>query len=257
MKILICGKGGSGKSTLAALLSKNLISRGFEVLLIDADESNLGLHRLAGVPMPIDIMEDLGGKKGFKEKLNQTFPGNDQPFNQKIKIRDLPEACIGEDGGIKLAVIGKIHDFGEGCACPMGVLSKKVLSSLIVEDKEIVVVDTEAGIEHFGRRVDAECDLILGVVDPTFESFLMAGKMTEMAEKAGVEILFVLNKVDDHVAGTMKKNIDQAKIIAEIPQSEQIFADSLEGNALTAALPEIDAIGRLIEERKQAENSGP
>jgi len=118
MKILICGKGGSGKSTIAALLSKNLVSRGFEVLLIDADESNLGLHRLTGVSMPMDIMEDLGGKKGFKEKLNKTFPDNDQPFSKKIKISELPEACIGEGRGIKLAAIGKIHDFGEGCACP-------------------------------------------------------------------------------------------------------------------------------------------
>jgi CO dehydrogenase maturation factor len=250
MKILICGKGGSGKSTLAALLSRNLTGRGFEVLLIDADESNFGLHRLAGVPMPKDIMEELGGKKGFKEKLNKTFPGEDQPFSEKIKISDLPEACVGEEGGIKLAAIGKIHDFGEGCACPMGVLSKKVLSNLILDDKEIVVVDTEAGIEHFGRRVDAECDLILGVVDPTFESFLMAEKMTEMAEKAGVEIFFVLNKVSDHVVGAMKKKIDQKKIIAEIPQSEEIFMESLEGNRLTTALPAIDAVGRLIEERK-------
>ena len=63
MKILICGKGGSGKSTIAALLSKNLAARGYDVLLIDADESNLGLHRLTGIAMPVDIMADLGGKR--------------------------------------------------------------------------------------------------------------------------------------------------------------------------------------------------
>jgi CO dehydrogenase maturation factor len=38
-------------------------------------------------------------------------------------------------------------------------------------ENEIVVVDAEAGVEHFGRRVDGECDLILGVVDPSYESF--------------------------------------------------------------------------------------
>jgi len=250
MKILICGKGGSGKSTIAALLSKNLVSRGFEVLLIDADESNLGLHRLTGVSMPMDIMEDLGGKKGFKEKLNKTFPDNDQPFSKKIKISELPEACIGEGRGIKLAVIGKIHDFGEGCACPMGVLSKKVLSNLVIQDKEIVIVDTEAGVEHFGRRLDAECDLILGVVDPSYESFLLAGKMAEMAEKAGVDINFVLNKVDGDVRDAMETHVDKEKIVAQIPRNKQIFNDSLEGSPLRAILPEIDSISRMIEERK-------
>ena len=167
-----------------------------------------------------------------------------------MMIEELPEACVGESEGIKLAVVGKIHDFGEGCACPMGVLSKKVLSNLIVQDREVVVVDTEAGIEHFGRRVDAECDLILGVVDPTYESFLMAEKMAEMAEKAGVEILFVLNKVDDRVAGAMKRKIDPDRIIAEIPQNDAVFVDSLEGNPLQAVLPEIGSIGRMIEKRK-------
>ena len=49
MKILICGKGGSGKSTIASLLAKSMAEKGHNVLVIDSDESNFGLHRQLGM----------------------------------------------------------------------------------------------------------------------------------------------------------------------------------------------------------------
>lgn len=45
MKITVCGKGGCGKSTVTSLLAKALARRGKEVLVIDSDESNYGLHQ--------------------------------------------------------------------------------------------------------------------------------------------------------------------------------------------------------------------
>ena len=48
MKIMICGKGGCGKSTLTILLARALTGTGRKVLVVDADESNLCLHRLPG-----------------------------------------------------------------------------------------------------------------------------------------------------------------------------------------------------------------
>ncbi len=52
MKLLICGKGGSGKSTISALLAKAMEKLGRNVLLMDADESNIGLYRMLGMAMP-------------------------------------------------------------------------------------------------------------------------------------------------------------------------------------------------------------
>jgi len=63
MKILICGKGGSGKSTVSVLIAKTLKNRGYKVLLVDADESNLGIHRLMGVTSSVSLIDTLGGKK--------------------------------------------------------------------------------------------------------------------------------------------------------------------------------------------------
>lgn len=49
MKIAVCGKGGSGKSTVTTLLGRYLAKQGKEVLIIDSDESNYGLHRHLGM----------------------------------------------------------------------------------------------------------------------------------------------------------------------------------------------------------------
>lgn len=259
MKIMICGKGGSGKSTISTLISRALSARGYGILLVDGDESNVGLHRLLGGEEPVVFMDSFGGKKGFRKKMNSAFPkGNtDVIFAQNTKIDEIPKECITDVDGIKLLAVGKIHDPGEGCACPIGSLSKTVLSKLNISENEFVIIDAEAGIEHFGRGIDAMCDMILGVVDPTFESFMLAKKMEDMARKAGKEISFVMNKVDERVEASMNKNIDQDKVVARIPLSNEIFMDSLEGRKMTTDLPEIEKACDLIEtKKKKLGNSG-
>jgi len=245
MKIEISGKGGSGKSTVSVLLARSMKKLGYRVLLVDGDESNIGLEKLAGVSCPVHLLDYLGGKQGFKARLNQTM-AIDNPaglFSGKQKIDDLPKECIAEtEDGVEILVIGKIHHIGEGCACPMGVLSKKFLASLDTADNEVILVDAEAGVEHFGRNIVGECDLIVGVVDPTAESFLLARKMAQMAETGGKNICFVLNKVEPEIEGFMKQQLDAAKVVGIIPNNHAIFMNSLAGKALFQTLPEIDEI---------------
>jgi CO dehydrogenase maturation factor len=248
MKIIISGKGGSGKSTISTLIARSLAAHGFNVLLVDADESNFGLQRLLGVDAPVHLMDDFGGKAHFKKNWMGT--ASEGLFKDHTRISDLPQTCIAQSGDVKLLIIGKVHSHGEGCACPMGVLSKSILAKLDVMENEVVVVDAEAGVEHFGRRVDGECDLVLGVVDPSFESFMLAKKMESMAYAAGCEIFFILNKATPDVLTDMKSHIPADKIIAVIPHNNAVFMDSLKGNRLEKDLPEIDPVCKLIKDRR-------
>ncbi len=248
MKIEISGKGGSGKSTIAVLISKSLAALGYRVILVDGDESNTGLENFLGVSPPMHLLEYLGGKKGFKDKLNQPMLIENPAgiFSGNQRISDLPKECLASIDGVSLVVIGKIHHFGEGCACPMGILSKKFLASVELSFQEIMIMDTEAGVEHFGRGVAGECDLVLAVVDPTAESFRLASKMEAMAKKAGKKLFFILNKVEASIEPVMRQHLDAKKIIGAVPKADEIFIQSLEGRKITHTMPEIDRICQKI-----------
>ena len=165
MKLLVCGKGGSGKSTISALLGK-VLAKKFRVLVIDSDESNFGLHRHLGLDLPEDFTHYWGGKRGVLDKMPRG--GQQQLFEKKWRIDDVPKEYLTGKDNIKLLAIGKIHDVGEGCACPMGMLAREFLDNLqLNDDDEVIIVDTDAGIEHFGRGVERGVDIIIMVVDPS------------------------------------------------------------------------------------------
>jgi len=87
MKISVCGKGGSGKSSIVTLLANEARNRDYRVLVVDSDESNLGLSRMLGFDRaPVPLMELVGGKRGLKQKMNQP-----QVLAQaEIWLRDIP-----------------------------------------------------------------------------------------------------------------------------------------------------------------------
>lgn len=248
MKIMICGKGGSGKSTVSVMLARALKDRGREVLVVDADESNFGLARLLGLAPPALLMEHFGGKPGVREKLKTASPMNPVPlFSGPVTLGSLPAPCLEKADGISFLAMGKIRDFGEGCACMVGVLTKKLLENLVLDPNQRVVVDTEAGVEHFGRGVESGCDAVVGVLDPTMESAALAAKMAQMAKKAGIPVGFVLNKTSPAAKKVMEKHLEGIGIIACIPQIDSLFEASLEGIAIKEYPPAVDELCQWLE----------
>jgi len=248
MKIMICGKGGSGKSTLTVLLARALAAAGKRVLVIDADESNLCLHRLLGARQPEIMMDAMGGRKGTREKLRQAGErqAEEDFFAHFNTIDHIPRQWLEEADGIRLLVLGKIREFGEGCACMIGSIAKNVLSRLREQENDVVLIDAEAGLEHFGRQVDRGCDLLLCVIDPSYESIQMAGRARQIAEAAGVETYFILNKVEDGLREVMTEKLEPQRVIAAIPRSDELFVQSLKGQPLAVELEQIGAACRFI-----------
>ncbi len=250
MKLMICGKGGSGKSTVAALLAKAMEKRGKQVLLMDADESNIGLYRMLGCNMPQPLMDSLGGKKGFQTRLKATgtgLGGLPPIFPKGMTLNTLPKDCVAQAGSIRIMATGKIHHFGEGCACPMGNLFRMVLSSLELDSQDLVIVDTAAGLEHFGRRLDKECDGILCVVDPSYESIMMAQRMTAIAKEADLPVHILLNKVTHKVKQDLESALDGLDLIGCLPEISDLFINTLHGKTLDTNPAEVEELCKALE----------
>lgn len=254
MKILTCGKGGCGKSSVTALLAIELEKRGYKVIVVDNDESNFGLHIQLGMELPEDFALHFGGKRMVAEKLLKSKEGERfSVFNDGIRASDIPEEYMSKKGGLNLIAIGKIREFGEGCACPFNALSADFLRMLELSKGEFALVDTDAGVEHFGRGVEAGCDLILMVIDPSQESIRLAEKVNKISEGAGKPLYYVLNKTDDETAEFLLDSVDQSKVVSVIPEDKRVFKNGLVGDALNFELKGIMELADFLERKTNRE----
>jgi CO dehydrogenase maturation factor len=241
-KIAVCGKGGSGKSVLVRLLADGLRRRGRRVLVIDSDESNTGLFRMLGFERPPEpLIGLLGGKRKLEVMLEEAIRSGTPEMQvdlirKELQLADIPLQYILEKDGIRLINIGKILMALEGCACPMGIVSRSFLKRLRLEPDEVALVDMEAGVEHFGRGVETSIDCVLVVVEPSLDSLEVAEKIHELAGQIDIaDVWAVLNKISsEKIAERLTDYLDKRniRVIGEIHQDADIFESSLEGRPI-------------------------
>jgi len=230
MKISVCAKGGSGKSTVVTLLANEAGNRGKRALVVDSDESNSGLYRMLGFDRPpVPLMELFGGKTGLKQNMKKR-----EIFTEpKIPIADIPEGYLLQQDNVLLVSIGKIMQSLEGCACPMGALSREFLRKISVNAGEMVIVDMEAGVEHFGRGVETGIDNVLIVVEPPLESLEVASKIHGMSKASGIENAWaVLNKIPtEEIRKRLTAELGKRGItvIGSVPLDQELFMASIDG----------------------------
>ncbi|MDO9333771.1 MAG: P-loop NTPase [Dehalococcoidales bacterium] len=191
-KIAVCGKGGVGKSTVVVLIANVLRSKGFSILVLDTDESNPGLSRLFGFdrePKPLITLLS-------RFSTGDRSPDAEWLQREQIAIPDIPAEYVLNRDGLKFMMVGKIQDPFQGCACSMADMTRDLMGKLVLADKEIALVDMEAGIESFGRGVERNMDTVLVIVEPSYESMTLAEKIVYMAQGMGiVRVKAILNKV--------------------------------------------------------------
>ena len=244
MKILVCGKGGCGKSTIVALLAREIAARKNTVLVIDSDESNIGLHSRLGMQKPDDFMNYFGGKKLLFEKTKD--------MKNRWSLGDLPADYLTRKGNIRLLSMGKIYQFGEGCACPINALSSKFLEILDLREGEFLIADTDAGIEHFGRGVEKGVDILLVIIDPSRESILLAEKISELGKQVDKPVYYILNRVtDQETKDFLLNSIDRKRVIAIILENKEIFMSGLSGNEFNMDVEGIKEIADILESKKK------
>ena len=251
-KIAVCGKGGSGKSTIVALSANDLRDRGHQVLVVDSDESNPGLCRMLGFDKrPQPLLELVGGKKQVFQAFSEgSHVQHSILLQDKIRTKDLPSPYRAERDGIRMVCIGKILQSLEGCACPMGVLSREFLTRLSLLEDELVLVDMEAGIEHFGRGIETSTDSVIIVTEPSFDSLELAEKMNSLATEVGVERVWtILNKIGaKEIASRVREELEKRgiSVVGSIGYEPEIFQSGLEGRPVRRDKMETD-IGSILD----------
>ncbi|MFN2237200.1 MAG: P-loop NTPase, partial [Anaerolineales bacterium] len=181
-RIGIFGKGGAGKSTFVVLLATALQKLDYEVSVLDADSTNLGLPQALGIKEPpLTLLEYYGGMIFSGGKV--TCPVDDPTLLEgaEISITELPKEYFARNkDGIILLSAGKIGQQGPGAGCdgPIAKIARDVNINTV--KRFITLIDFKAGFEDSARGVMTSLDWAMVVVDPTVASVEIADNLQKM-----------------------------------------------------------------------------
>ncbi|NVM29109.1 MAG: AAA family ATPase [Candidatus Helarchaeota archaeon] len=244
VKIAFVGKGGVGKTTVSGTMARFLARDGYKVIAIDADPA-MNLHSAVGISdenlaklIPIseekELIEERAGRPGGLFVVNP-------------KVDDIPAKYQVEGPeNVRLLVMGTVKKAKSGCMCPENAFLRALLSHLILDVKDAVVIDMEAGIEHLGRGTLSYVDAMVIIIEPGRRSTELAQRIKELANELKVPRLYVIgNKIatptEEEFVKKIAKNIE-IKLIGIIPHDNALRAADLNGKAPIDFAPDSPAI---------------
>lgn len=198
VRVVVTGKGGVGKTTLAALLARLWAVRGARVLAVDAD-AQMNLARTLGFSaVAAAAVTPLSGELDYIEETVGARPGGGGALLRLNPDASDAVARFGVDGpdGVRLLVMGGLSQAGGGCLCPENSLLTAAVAAVGRDDADVVVMDTQAGVEHFGRSLARGFDRALVVTDGTSNAVAVAVRTARLAADLGIpRISLVVNRV--------------------------------------------------------------
>lgn len=231
-RVVITGKGGVGKTTITALLSHLFARSGFTTLAVDEDPQMnlpyaLGLtedesDRIVPLTQNLDyVQEKTGARPGAGWGSMLTLNPDVSDVVERFGIR-------GPDG-VNILVMGTVIQAATGCLCPENALLESVVRYINLREGEVILMDTQAGVEHFGRAIAQGFDQALLVTDPTFNAVQVVRHSAELAKDLGIPSLhLVINRVrSDHDVQRVRDLLgDHADLFSEqfvIPYEERML----------------------------------
>ena len=228
MIIAVSGKGGTGKTLVSSLLIKSLTSTGKDILAIDADpDSNLP------EALGVDVHKTVGDVR--EELKEDTAKGRIPTGMNKWDILDykIMESII-ETPSFDLLVMGRPE--GSGCYCAVNNMLRRIIENLS-SNYDVIIIDTEAGLEHLSRRTTQNVDVMLVVTDKSKRGMLTAQRIGQLADELEIkfqELYLVVNRVNpENEEQILKKaretGLDIAGVIFE---DEEVTQYDIEGRPL-------------------------
>ncbi|MDD2420574.1 MAG: AAA family ATPase [Heliobacteriaceae bacterium] len=224
--LAVAGKGGTGKTTVTALLLKLLLAgKNTDILAVDADP-NANLHEALGLAVMTtisDLLEDTKNPKAIP-------PGMTKDIFVQYKLQ---QALI-EGKDLDLLVMGNPQ--GPGCYCYPNDLLRHYLIKLTTGYR-LVVIDTEAGLEHLSRRIVPQVDDLLVISDASVRGVRSARRVREivLAMNTPVERMgLVVTKTTTGSLADLAGEIAQTglPLLGEVPYDPLLVEYDLKGRAL-------------------------
>ena len=92
--------------------------------------------------------------------------------------------------------MGGLTQAGGGCLCPENSLLMAAVAAVGRDDADVVLMDTQAGVEHFGRALARGFDQAVVVTDATSNAVSVAVRTARLAAELGIpRIDLVVNRV--------------------------------------------------------------
>jgi CO dehydrogenase maturation factor len=223
--IAVSGKGGTGKTLVSSLLIKSLTSTGKDILAIDADpDSNLP------EALGVDVYKTVGDVR--EELKEDTAKGRIPTGMNKWDILDykIMESII-ETPSFDLLVMGRPE--GSGCYCAVNNMLRRIIENLS-SNYDVIIIDTEAGLEHLSRRTTQNVDVMLVVTDKSKRGMLTAKRIGQLADELEIkfqELYLVVNRVNPENEEQILKKVRETglNIAGVIFEDEVVTQYDIEG----------------------------
>ena len=238
MKIAVSGKGGAGKSTVSAQLVRCFTLNQMPVFAVDADpDANLGLvlgldpEKLAGLRPLIELQEVIEAKNAGGGTLVDLNPNVD----------DVLENYTLQEGLIRFLKMGAIKQGGSACYCKENSFLNAILTTMLLDRSEAVVLDMSAGIEHLTRGTARGVELMLVVVEPTRAGVSTAKAVDRLSADLKIEqVLFIGNKIrSDEDRIYLESSLPAERFTGMIPFSDQVLERARRGEPLVSTLEDL------------------
>lgn len=245
MKIAFVGKGGSGKSTLAAMASRHLSGNGFRVLAIDADinqhlAKQLGMSDEEAGRIPplgnevhrLKVFFRGSNSRIFSEEqmIKTTPPGHGSRLLQFGERSELLDYFAKAVHGLHVMATGGFEndDLGVKCYHAKTGAVELFLNHFIDRRDEFVIVDMTAGADAFASGLFTKFDMTFAVVEPTDASLDVYRQYTEYAERYGVALRVIGNKVLDQEDATFIRHAVGKDYLVSLPFEKRLRSGASE-----------------------------